>query len=75
MDTSCQNMANWHRGGGGDGRANGTVQPPRSRLPGIVAVLLVALLALFPPPLVAPALERMSFLMFDNFQRFEPRPV
>jgi adenylate cyclase len=46
----------------------------RASLPGIVAVLLVALLALFPPPLLAPALERMSFLMFDNFQRFQPRP-
>ncbi len=46
----------------------------RAALPGIVAVVLVALLALFPPPLLAPALERMSFLMFDNFQRIEPRP-
>ncbi len=46
----------------------------RASLPGVVAVLLVALLALFPPPLVAPALERMSFLLFDNFQRAEPRP-
>lgn len=46
----------------------------RASLPGIVAVLLIALLALFPPPLLAPALERMSFLIFDNFQRFEPRP-
>ena len=39
----------------------------RASLPGVVAVLLVALLALFPPPLFAPALERMSFLLFDNF--------
>lgn len=46
----------------------------RASLPGVVAVLLVALLALFPPPLLAPALERMSFLLFDNFQRIEPRP-
>ena len=46
----------------------------RASLPGVVAVLLVALLAVFPPPLVAPALERMSFLLFDNFQRAEPRP-
>ena len=43
-------------------------------LPGVIAVLLVGLLALFPPPLIAPALERMSFAMFDNFQRIEPRP-
>ena len=43
-------------------------------LPGVIAVLLVALLALFPPPLIAPALERLSFAMFDNFQRIEPRP-
>ena len=42
-------------------------------IPGVVAVLLVALLALFPPPLVAPAVERMSFLLFDSFQRIEPR--
>ena len=46
----------------------------RASLPGVIAVLLVALLALFPPPLLAPALERMSFLLFDNFQRAEPRP-
>ena len=46
----------------------------RASLPGVIAVLLVVLLALFPPPLLAPALERMSFLMFDNFQRAEPRP-
>lgn len=46
----------------------------RASLPGVIAVLLVALLALFPPPLLAPALERMSFLLFDNFQRVEPRP-
>ena len=43
-------------------------------LPGVIAVLFVALLALFPPPLIAPALERMSFAMFDNFQRIAPRP-
>ena len=43
-------------------------------LPGVIAVLLVGLLALFPPPLIAPALERMSLAMFDNFQRIEPRP-
>ncbi|MCY7279381.1 MAG: CHASE2 domain-containing protein, partial [Sphingomonas bacterium] len=46
----------------------------RASLPGVVAVLLIALLALFPPPLLAPALERMSFLLFDSFQRAEPRP-
>lgn len=46
----------------------------RAALPGVVAVLLVALLALFPPPMLAPALERMSFLLFDSFQRIEPRP-
>lgn len=46
----------------------------RASLPGVVAVLLIALLALFPPPLLTPALERMSFLLFDNFQRIEPRP-
>ncbi|MEO8141281.1 MAG: adenylate/guanylate cyclase domain-containing protein [Sphingomicrobium sp.] len=46
----------------------------RASLPGVIAVLLVALLALFPPPLLAPALERMSFLLFDNFQRSQPRP-
>ncbi len=46
----------------------------RASLPGVVAVLLVTLLALFPPPILAPALERMSFLFFDNFQRIEPRP-
>ena len=43
-------------------------------LPGVIAVVLIALLALFPPPLVAPALERLSFAMFDAFQRIEPRP-
>jgi len=46
----------------------------RASLPGIVAVLVIALFALLPPPLLAPALERMSFLLFDNFQRIEPRP-
>ena len=46
----------------------------RASLPGVIAVLLVALLALFPPPFLAPALQRMSFAMFDGFQRFEPRP-
>ena len=46
----------------------------RASLPGVIAVLIVALLALFPPPLLAPALERMSFLLFDNFQRSQPRP-
>ena len=46
----------------------------RVSLPGVIAVLLVALLALFPPPVLTPALERMSFLLFDNFQRVEPRP-
>ena len=45
----------------------------RAALPGVIAVLLVALLALFPLPLIAPALERMSFAIFDNFQRIEPR--
>ena len=45
----------------------------RAWLPGILAVLLIALLAWFPPPLVAPALERMSFLLFDSFQRLQPR--
>ena len=43
-------------------------------LPGVIAVVLIALLALFPPPLVAPAVERLSFAMFDAFQRIEPRP-
>ncbi|MEO7814262.1 MAG: CHASE2 domain-containing protein, partial [Sphingomicrobium sp.] len=43
-------------------------------LPGVIAVLLVGLLALFPPPLIAPALERLSFAMFDNFQHIAPRP-
>ena len=46
----------------------------RASLPGVAAVLFVALLALFPPPILAPAFERMSFLLFDNFQRAEPRP-
>ena len=46
----------------------------RASLPGVIAVMLVALLALFPPPFLAPALQRMSFAMFDGFQRFEPRP-
>ena len=46
----------------------------RASLPGVIAVLIVALLALFPLPLLAPALERMSFLLFDNFQRSQPRP-
>lgn len=46
----------------------------RASLPGVAAVLLVALLALFPPPSLAPALERTSLLLFDSFQRAEPRP-
>lgn len=46
----------------------------RASLPGVAAVLLVALLALFPPPSLAPAIERMGLLLFDSFQRAKPRP-
>ncbi len=46
----------------------------RASLPGVIAVLAVTLLALFPPPVIAPVLERLSFALFDTFQRAEPRP-
>ncbi|MEO6580792.1 MAG: adenylate/guanylate cyclase domain-containing protein [Sphingomicrobium sp.] len=73
MITSCQNMVNRHRGDEGAMAERSARTGRRASLPGVIAVLVVALLALFPPPLLAPALERMSFLMFDNFQRIEPR--
>ena len=56
-------------------RGDGTARSGRrASFPGVIAVLLIAILAMFPPPLVAPAIERISFLIFDNFQRAEPRP-
>ena len=46
----------------------------RGWLPGTIAVLLIALLAAVPPRLVAPGLERISYLLFDQYQRWKPRP-
>ena len=42
-------------------------------LAGISGVLLVALLAMAPLPVVAPAMERLSYLVFDSYQRLAPR--
>jgi adenylate cyclase len=42
-------------------------------LPGVAAVLLVALLAIWPPPFVAPAVQRVSLQLFDQYQRWKPR--
>ena len=43
-------------------------------LPGILVVLLVALVALAPPSLVGSSTERIGFLIFDAYQRLSPRP-
>ena len=43
-------------------------------LPGILVVLLVALIALAPPSLVGSSTERIGFLIFDAYQRQAPRP-
>ncbi len=43
-------------------------------LPGILVVLLVAVIALAPPSLVGSSTERIGFLLFDAYQRQVPRP-
>lgn len=42
-------------------------------LPGIVAILLVALLSIVPLPILGPAMERAGLLTFDAYQRLAPR--
>jgi adenylate cyclase len=42
--------------------------------PGVAVVLAVAALNLFPVPLFSPALEQISLLVFDSYQRAAPRP-
>lgn len=46
----------------------------RAWLPGVLAVLAIALLATFSPAVFAPAFERISALLFDQDQRSRPRP-
>jgi adenylate cyclase len=43
-------------------------------LPGILVVVLVALIAIAPPSLVGTSTERIGFLIFDAYQRLAPRP-
>lgn len=43
-------------------------------LPGIVAILLVALMSIVPLPILGPAMERAGLLTFDAYQRLAPRP-
>lgn len=45
----------------------------RPWLAGAAAVLIVALLAVVPPPVLAPALERTSLQLFDQYERWKPR--
>ncbi len=45
----------------------------RPWLAGVGAVLLVALLAIAPPPLMAPMLERIGLQLFDQYERWRPR--
>ncbi|MEO7504195.1 MAG: adenylate/guanylate cyclase domain-containing protein [Sphingomicrobium sp.] len=42
-------------------------------LPGIAAILLVALLSVVPLPIIGPAMERAGLLTFDAYQRMAPR--
>ena len=43
-------------------------------VPGIVAVLLIALFQTFPIPVITPALQQIGLLVFDSYQRIAPRP-
>ncbi len=55
-------------------RGRGEYRSGRSAsLLGIAGVLLIALLAVLPLPIVTPAMERLSFLLFDSYQRLAPR--
>jgi adenylate cyclase len=46
----------------------------RAWLPGVLAVLATAFLAILRPPVLAPAFERLSALLFDQDQHVRPRP-
>jgi adenylate cyclase len=42
-------------------------------LPGVIAVLVMALLQTFPIPIISPALQSIGLQVFDSYQRIKPR--